>query len=145
MNEQNDLDATGAAAALGRAEQLKGSVERRSRWLVRYQLAYGAASLLMVLILGLLDGPENVMASVTLWVLVIIALSVYSARQPVAHRGMALTHGLMIGTWAVLYAAVLVPGVTVFRGEPAWWIPGAVAVSLPGFACAFWTARRTAR
>lgn len=145
MHELNGPDAAGAAAALGHTEQLRGSVDRRSRWLVRYQLGYGAASLLMVAALGLLHGPAGVVISGTCWVLVIAALSVYAVRQPVAHRGMALTHGVMIGTWGVLYAAVLIPGLTVFRDEPAWWLPGAVAVSLPGFVCALWTARRTGR
>jgi hypothetical protein len=50
----------------------------------------------------------------------------------------------MIGSWALVYLAVLLPGVTWFKGNPAWWLPGAVAVAVPSLLMARLTARRTA-
>ncbi|MFF2654504.1 hypothetical protein [Streptomyces sp. NPDC058045] len=135
----NEMD---PAAALAQAQQLKTSVDRRSHWVVRYQLAYGTVSFAMVLTLGLLRGPLGVGLSMGLWMSAILVLSVYAARQPVAHRGMAATHGVMIGVWAVLYGIVLGFGVAFFRGELVWWLPGAVLVALPGFGAAWVTARR---
>jgi hypothetical protein len=130
------------SAALARAEQLKTAVDQRSRWVVGYQMAYGTASLAMVLPLGLLSGPLGVAVSLAIWIPVIVALSVYAVRQPVAHRGMAVTHGVMIGTWATLYGIVLGVGIAFFPGDLAWWLPGAALVALPGFGAAYVTSRR---
>jgi uncharacterized membrane protein YjjP (DUF1212 family) len=135
----NELD---PAAALAQAQRLKRSVDRRSRWVVRYQLVYGTVSFAMVFALGLLKGPLGVAVSMAIWMPAIGVLSVYAARQPVAHRGMAVTHGVMIGIWAVLYGLVLGVGITFFRGDLAWWLPGAALVALPGFGAACVTARR---
>ncbi len=135
----NDLD---PAAALAQAERLKTMMNRHSRWVVRYQLMYGAASFVMILALGLLDAPLGVVVSMVIWLPATTALSVYAARQPVAYRGMAKTHGVMIGTWAVLYGIVLYPGIRFFPGNLAWWLPGAVLVAVPGFVTAYVTYRR---
>ncbi|MFI0357106.1 hypothetical protein [Actinomadura sp. 9N407] len=139
------MDNTSAAAALARAANLRASVEHGSRWLIRYQLVYGAAAFISVLLLGLISGPAGVAVSTGVWVVTIILLSVYAVRQPVAHRGMGLRHGIMIGSWALIYSAVLVPGITWFEGELAWWLPGAVAVAVPALLMAYLTARRAAR
>jgi hypothetical protein len=136
----NELD---PAAALEQAERLKASVDQRSRWMVRYQLAYGAAPFAMVLTLGLLGGRLGTVVSMAIWIPAIVALSVYAARQPVAHRGMAVTHGVMIGTWGALYGLVLGLGIAFFPGELTWWLPGAVLVAAPGFVAAYVTTRRT--
>ncbi|MEV5711875.1 hypothetical protein [Actinoallomurus sp. NPDC052274] len=137
--EMSELD---PSAALAQAEQLKAAVDRRSRWVVGYQLAYGTASLAMVLALGLLGGRLGTVVSLAIWVPVVVALSVYAAQQPVAHRGMAVTHGVMVGAWGVLYGAVLGVGIAFFPGDLAWWLPGAALVALPGFGAAYVTSRR---
>ncbi|MFE0720778.1 hypothetical protein ACFW4O_24490 [Streptomyces mutabilis] len=128
--------------ALAQAERLKKSVDRDSGWVIRYQLLYGATSFTQVLALGLLGGPLGVVVSTAVWVPLIVALSVYASRQPVAHRGMAATHGIMIGAWAALYGLVLGVGIAFFPSNVTWWLPGAALVSLPGFVAACVTSRR---
>jgi hypothetical protein len=49
---------------------------------------------------------------------------------------------MIMATWGLLYAAVLMGGMAWFRGEPVWWVPGAVVVSLPAFVGAVLEARR---
>ncbi len=137
-------DPMDATEALARAGALRSSVNQRSRWLIRYQLGYGGSAFVSVLLLGLFGGPAGVAASVGFWVIAIIALSVYAHRQPVAHRGMARSHGFMIAAWTLVYFAVLFPGVTWFEGDLAWWVPGAVAVAVPSLLAAYLTARRAA-
>ncbi|MFC6929384.1 hypothetical protein ACFQHO_02820 [Actinomadura yumaensis] len=77
-----ETDSMDAAEALARADGLRDAVNRRSRWLVRYQLAYGVTSFAMVLALGLFEGAAGVVVSMALWVPAIVALTVYAARQP---------------------------------------------------------------
>ncbi|KAB2350964.1 hypothetical protein [Actinomadura rudentiformis] len=141
MSERDGLTSAGAAAALARADELRASVRERGRWLVRFQLAYGAMSLVAVLMLGLVDWPAGIVISVAFWAVTLPPLIFYAVRQPVAHRGMARSHLVMMAAWTVLYLAVLMPG-TQMQGEPGWWVPGAVAVSLPGFVAAYLTSRR---
>ncbi|MFI6604501.1 tyrosine-type recombinase/integrase [Nonomuraea sp. NPDC050536] len=137
--ETNDLD---PAAALAQAERLKTMMNRHSRWVVYYQLMYGAASFAMVLALGLLEVPLGVIVSSVIWILAIAALSIFAARQPVSYRGMAKTHYVMIGTWTILYGIVLFLGLFLFPGDLAWWLPGAALVAAPGLVTAYVTYRR---
>ncbi|MEV4113815.1 hypothetical protein [Nonomuraea sp. NPDC049695] len=130
------------ADALTQAERIRTAVGRRSRWVIRYQLVYGTASLAMVLAFGLLDGWLRGAVSMAIWISVIAVLAVYAARQPIAHRGMALTHGVMIGAWAVLYGLVLGFGITFFPHDAAWWVAGAVLVASPGYVAAYVTSRK---
>ncbi|MBO2452921.1 hypothetical protein J4573_37925 [Actinomadura barringtoniae] len=139
MDDASDLT---PAAALARADELKAAVDERSRWLIRFQLGYGAMSLVMVLLLGLISWPAGIVVSMAFWVVTLTYLIIYAMRQPVTHRGMARSHGAMMAAWTVLYMAVLFAGLH-FQGEAAWWVPGAVVVSLPGFFSAYLTHRRT--
>ncbi|MFF4606986.1 hypothetical protein ACFY12_30170 [Streptomyces sp. NPDC001339] len=134
--------ASDAAAALARAQELSSKVRDSSRWYVWYQVIYGCASGLLVLAIGLLDHPYGVAIGITCWCLVIGGLSVYAARQRVSRRGFGRWHGGLIGTWALLYNAVLIPGCIWFPGVAAWWVPGALVVALPGLIGAYLEARR---
>lgn len=144
MDKHDDPTPADAAAALARADQLKISVDDRSGWLVRFQLGFAAMSLIMALLLGLLPRPAGIVASLAFMVITLPVLIFYAVRQPVAHRGMARSHLLMMAAWTVLYLATITSGLR-FPGEPAFWVPAAVIVSLPGFAGAYLTARRVHR
>ncbi|MFE7302471.1 hypothetical protein [Streptomyces sp. NPDC057579] len=131
-----------AAAALAQAEALGSTVRKSTKWYVRYQVLYGCAAGLFVLLIGLVKAPYGPVIGGVLWVAAISGLSVYAARQRVARRGFGVRHGILIGAWGVLYAAVLVPGDIFFRGAPAWWVPGAVVVALPGLIGGYLEARQ---
>ncbi|ANZ16999.1 hypothetical protein ACH4YO_37160 [Streptomyces noursei] len=131
-----------AAAALARAQELSSMVRKRTAWYVRYQVVYGCAAGLLVLVIGLVKAPFGPAIGSGGWVATIAALSVYAARQPVARRGFGRWHGILIGTWALLYSAVLWLGLVFFRGDASWWVPGAVVVSLPGLIGGYLEARK---
>ncbi|MFD8330529.1 hypothetical protein ACF082_18460 [Streptomyces lydicus] len=131
-----------AAAALARAQELSSTVREGAKWYVRYQVIYGCAAAVVVLAIGLLGHPYGVAIGVGFWGVVVAGLSVYSARQHVARRGFGRWHAGMIFAWALLYAAVLVPGTIWFQGAVAWWLPGALVVALPGLIGGYMEARR---
>ncbi|MEU4408716.1 hypothetical protein AB0F88_29725 [Streptosporangium sp. NPDC023963] len=128
--------------ALARARELDALVRNRSRWYSRYLLLFGVATLVMVPALGFASGVLAVAVSTTIWMAFVAALIVYAARQPVNPRGYGVRHIVIMATWGVLYLGVLLCGVVWFFGEPAWWLPGAVLVSLPPFVGAYLEARR---
>ncbi|TJZ52779.1 hypothetical protein FCH28_16445 [Streptomyces piniterrae] len=131
-----------AAAALARARELGSTVRNGSKWSVRYQVAYGCAAAVSMLAIGLLSHPYNVAFGIGFWILALTGLSVYAARQPVARRGFTRWNNGLIMAWALLFFAVLFPGITWFRGVEAWWVPGAMLVALPGLIGGYLEARR---
>lgn len=142
MSEHVPSNPIDAATALARAQELDSAVRSGSRWFVRYQVLYGIAAAVTVATLGLLSYPVGVAIATTFWLVTIAALSVYAIRQPVSRHGLGRRHQLMILVWTLLYIAVLFPGTRWFSGEPAWWLPGAVVVALPGLVGAYLAARR---
>ncbi|MGC5010847.1 hypothetical protein ACLQ2R_08800 [Streptosporangium sp. DT93] len=130
------------AEALARAGELDTLVRRRSRWYVRYLLVFGVSALALVLVLGFTSTVTPKMVSTGLWLALVAVLTVHAVRQPVIRRGFGVRHTVIIVTWGVLYAGVLLAGSAWFQGEPAWWVPGAVVVSLPAFVGAYLEARR---
>ncbi|MFE6687200.1 hypothetical protein ACFVFQ_12050 [Streptomyces sp. NPDC057743] len=137
-----DYASNDAAAALARAAQLGSTVRKGTRWYVRYQFVFGGVTGLAVFAIGVLKAPYGVAVGTGLLVAVVSWLSVYAARQPVSRRGFGIRHGIMIGTWGLLYAAVLALGIIFFPGVAAWWVPGAVVVALPGLIGGYLEARR---
>ncbi|MEW1656840.1 hypothetical protein [Streptomyces sp. NPDC093707] len=131
-----------AAAALARAAQLGATVRKRSRWFVWYQVVFGCVAAVIVLVAGLVQAPYGAQLSGGLGAALAAGLAVYAARQPVARRGFAVRHSIFMGAWVLLYLAVLLPGAILFHGNAAWWVPGAVVVSLPGLIGGYLEARK---
>ncbi|WP_406478783.1 hypothetical protein [Streptomyces platensis] len=131
-----------AAAALARVQELDSTVRRGSKWYVRYQVIYGCAAAVMVLCIGLLPSPHGVAIGIGGWSATVAGLSVYAVRQRVSRRGFGRRHVGLIMVWALLYLAVLFPGVTWHQGAASWWVPGAVVVALPGLIGGYLEARR---
>ncbi|MGG2465936.1 hypothetical protein ACO0M4_40285 [Streptomyces sp. RGM 3693] len=137
-----EFAASDAAAALAQAEALGSRVRKSTKWYVRYQVLYGFAAGLLVLFIGLVKAPYGVAIGSVLWVAAVSGLSIYAARQRVARRGFGVHRDILIVTWGLLYAAVLVPGMMFFQGVAAWWVPGAVVVALPGLIGGYLEARQ---
>ncbi|MFF2548040.1 hypothetical protein ACFVUY_36510 [Kitasatospora sp. NPDC058063] len=125
-------EAESAAQALTEAERLGRAVKDDSAWQGRYSLVFSCASAAAVLGLGAFPTKVAALTVTGLWVAFVAGISAWSARRPVSARGFGTRHVTMIVCWALVYVAVLVPGLAVFRGQMAWWVPGAVAVALPG-------------
>ncbi|MFG2286450.1 hypothetical protein ACGFOU_10365 [Streptomyces sp. NPDC048595] len=131
-----------AAAALARAQELRSTVKDSAKWYVRYQVIYGCASAVLVLAIGLLGRPYGVALGIGFWCTVLAGLSAYAARQRVARLGFGRWHSGLIIAWALLYGAVLAPGMIWFQDAAAWWVAGALAVALPGLIGGYLEARR---
>ncbi|MFE4018525.1 hypothetical protein [Streptomyces sp. NPDC059101] len=147
MNDEGGIDmgeyaSSDAAATLARAEELGSVVRRGTRWFAWYQVVFGCGAGLQLLIVGLLKPPYAASFSGVVFGAVMAGLGVYAGRQPVVRRGFGKRIAITVGAWALLYAAVLVPGFICFQGAAAWWMPGAVAVALPGLIGGYLEARR---
>ena len=119
-----------AASALRRHRRIDQTVRARSGWYRRYLLIFGAGSVLTALLVGLAPFPGSTVGTVV-WVCLCAGLEEWSRRQPVSRSGKSRRHRWVIATWALAWAAVVVPGSVWFRGNPAWWVPGALVMALP--------------
>ncbi|MFZ0122349.1 MAG: hypothetical protein WAL99_23480 [Pseudonocardiaceae bacterium] len=124
-------------AALAHAEWLGRRVTDRSRWYGQFLVAFGAVVMVVTPLWGLVTSGAAAVVLNIAWVVFIMAIPIYVRRQPVAGRGMGRRYVVVIGVWAVIYAAVLVPGFAVFPHNPAWWIPGGLAAALPFYIGAY--------
>ncbi|MFJ8011389.1 hypothetical protein [Streptomyces sp. NPDC096339] len=126
------MDGTGSTAgALGRAAELERAALRRSDWYGRYLAVFGGSQLFMVPMALLWRGPVAGAVFAVAQALIVGGLSVYAARQRVMRRGFGLRHGVIIGTWGLLFAATVVLGVNVFTGDAAFAAAGALVCALP--------------
>ncbi|MDP3949355.1 hypothetical protein [Microbacterium sp.] len=72
----------------------------------------------------------------------LLALSVgFLPGARIATRGFGLRWGLTLGTWGLVFGAVLGFGIPFFSGELWFWIPGAIASAAPLAIGAVWEAR----
>ncbi|GGU48050.1 hypothetical protein GCM10010211_10270 [Streptomyces albospinus] len=140
--DMGEYASSDASAALARAEELGSVVRRGTRWFAWYQVVFGCGAGLQLLIVGLLKPAYAASFSGVVFGAVMAGLWVYVGRQPVVRRGFGTRIAIMVGAWALLYAAVLVPGFIWFQGVAGWWMPGAVAVALPGLIGGYLEARR---
>jgi hypothetical protein len=132
----------GAAEALQQARQLGATVRVGSRWYLRYLLSYAGLSAALVLSIGLSGGAAGALIATGLFLALTGILSAWALRQRVWSRGASRRHVLMMIAWGLLYGLVLAAGLGWFRGNLAWWLPGAVAVALPPLAGALAEARQ---
>ncbi|ARF58290.1 hypothetical protein [Streptomyces gilvosporeus] len=133
-----------ARETLGRAAELEKQVRARSGWYVRYLWMFAAWQLLLVPAVLLWHGPAASIGASVGNVLVVMALSAYAARQRVVRRGFALTHGIVMASWAVLYVLALVLGEAAFTDSPVFAAVAAVACALPLVTGALLERRRAA-
>ncbi|MFI1204626.1 hypothetical protein ACH4VR_35250 [Streptomyces sp. NPDC020883] len=131
-----------AAAALARAAELGATVRRSSKWFVWYQVVFGCATGMQMLAAGLLKAPYGASFGGVILGSALAALGVYAGRRPVVRQGYGRRMATMMGAWGLLYGAVFIPGLICFQGVATWWVPGAVAVSLPGLIGGYLEARR---
>ncbi|MFD9480502.1 MULTISPECIES: hypothetical protein [Streptomyces] len=130
-----------AVGALGRAAGLEQAARRRSGWYARYLWAFAAGQLVLVPMAVLGRGPVSVVVLGVANVLLVTGLSVYAARQQVVRRGFGVKHGVLVGSWAVVFALVVVLGFTVFGRSVPFAVGAALACALP-LAVGAWTETR---
>lgn len=121
-----------ARAALAAADR---SAERMRTQTIAVRVAmagFAAASLIGLLILGLVPAPGGVIGGTVFIVGASIALAVVGASAKARTAGFTRRYLLTIGIWAVFYVAAVVIGATLLPGVASFWIPAAVLSALPG-------------
>ncbi|WP_404960698.1 hypothetical protein [Streptomyces sp. 147326] len=132
-----------AAGALGRAAGMEKAARARSGWYARYLWAFAAGQLVLVPVAVLGRGPVAVTVMGVINVLLVSGLSVYAARQRVVRRGFGVKHGVLIGSWATVFALMVLLGTTVFGRSVPFAAGAALACALP-LALGAWTEMRGA-
>ncbi|GAA2630610.1 MULTISPECIES: hypothetical protein [Streptomyces] len=132
-----------AVGALGRAAGLERAARQRSGWYARYLWAFAAGQLVLVPIAVLWHGPVSAVVFAVTNALLVTGLSVYAARQRVMRRGFGVKHGVMMGSWATVFALTITVGTAVFGHGVPFAAVGALACALAP-AVGAWTEMRGA-
>jgi hypothetical protein len=93
-----------------------------------YLIAYALGSVAIALGFAAL-GPKYGAALLTpLWVIFIVLISLYAARQQLP--GLLRLHAVMLVTWAVIWMTALLGSIPMQQAR-WWWIAAGVAMALP--------------
>ncbi|MFG2994719.1 hypothetical protein ACGFZK_36390 [Streptomyces sp. NPDC048257] len=136
-------EAAKAVGALGRAAGLEKAARRRSGWYARYLWAFAAGQLVLVPMAVLWHGPASAVVFGVTNALLVTGLSLYAARQRVVRRGFGVKHGVLVGSWAVVFALTITIGTAVFGHGVPFAAAGALVCALPP-AVGAWTETRGA-
>ncbi|MER6255930.1 hypothetical protein ABT224_31725 [Streptomyces sp. NPDC001584] len=136
-------DAAKAVGALGRAAGQEQAARRRSGWYARYLWAFAAGQLVLVPIAVLWRGPVSAAVFAVTNALLVTGLSVYAARQRVVRRGFGVKHGVLVGSWAAVFALSITLGTAAFGHGVPFAAAAALACALPP-AVGAWTETRDA-
>ncbi|MQA85285.1 MAG: hypothetical protein GEV03_11825 [Streptosporangiales bacterium] len=142
MTEQQRTDEP-AADALTWADRFDDLVRRRSRWYVRFLLVFGFVALVGTAVPGLVSSGWAGAVFAAVFGSFGVATALAARREPAATHGYLLRHAVILTVWTILFLTVVSVGVVVFPEEPGWWLPGAVAASLPFFVGAYLETRRS--
>ncbi|MCF3103201.1 hypothetical protein IPZ58_16670 [Streptomyces roseoverticillatus] len=117
--------------ALGRAADVEKAARARSGWYARYLWAFAAGQLILVPIAVLWHGFASAMAFGLVNTFLVTGLSVYAARQRVVRRGFGVKHGVVVGSWAIVFVLTVTLGNAVFANSPAFAAVAALGCALP--------------
>jgi hypothetical protein len=114
---------TSAAAAIRGAGQ-----NRHAQWLT----GMATASFMYLVGMGIADAdPEVLVVSLGFAAAVAVLCLTLLPTAPVAKSGMKRRWLWSLVTWGLLLAVAMPVGLLVFRAEPLFWAPAALAVALP--------------
>ncbi|HVK45596.1 MAG TPA: hypothetical protein VM429_11910 [Micropruina sp.] len=128
--------------ALTQADALAQNTQRSARWLVRYYLAFGVASVLMSVGVGLLQGGVWLAVLMVIWFGLIVAISIYAARQQTMVRGGGRIHAGVMIAWTVFWVITVSIGASNDLPWP-WWLAGGLGMLAACLGGAWVVARRT--
>ncbi len=132
-----------AATALRRAAELSAATRRAGRWYATYLTIFALATFAMCIGFGLIGGRWGAIVLTPIWVLLVVALSIWAAHQRSAVTGMGRIHASVIGSWTVAWGVTVFVGGFVFPHTMAWWILGGVLTAIPPVIGVVAVARRT--
>ncbi|MFT4295515.1 MAG: hypothetical protein QM582_08890 [Micropruina sp.] len=134
------MEPTNYQLALAHADELAGQGGRSARWLARYYLVFGVASLLIAVAFGVLSGLVWTIVLTVLWAALITGISIYAGRQRTMVRGGGRVHAWVMTVWTLLWAGTVVIGSS-YRMPWPWWLAGGLAL-LATCAVGSWTVLR---
>ncbi|WP_150255037.1 hypothetical protein [Nocardiopsis deserti] len=133
-----------ALDALERAETVGTRVRSRGGWYMVFSALFAASTFGLTVVIGLFPSPVSLVAATTGFMVILTALLVFAARQPVSPRRFGALHGLAVFGWATVYGVTLFVGIRFFPGDPVWWVSGAALGAVPPLV-AGWLAIRKGR
>ena len=136
------MEPTNYQLALSQADELALRGRRSARWLARYYVVFGFASLLIAPAFGTLHGLAWTVTLSLLWAALIVGITLYAARQRTMVRGGARIHGWVMAVWTLVWVATVVIGSSFELAWP-WWLAGGVAMLCTCMAGAWAVLRRT--
>lgn len=132
-----------ARQALSGAAELQDRVRRQTRQYGYAAFLAGLGVLAATLGVAAVQDDPTTRGGMTMIVFGIAGAMIIfaSTRRALPRRFLAMHLVIIVGGIALLHTLTLTLGITVFAGQWAWWIAGAVASALPAFAVAFLTLR----
>jgi hypothetical protein len=135
------LSPTSAAVALANADRSAAAVRHRGSWAAWYFLTYAVATMVFLPAMGLSTGHWSLFVTAA-WTGFVLAAAAYAYRQRVLRRGSRRLYLATTGAWAFLWLSAMVVGESVAAGQPWYWVPAGLAVSLPLFVATRLVSRR---
>ncbi|QJW35336.1 hypothetical protein [Cellulosimicrobium protaetiae] len=133
-----------ASSALAHAARLAASTRTRGwRWVRLYLTGWAAASVGLVLTLGL-GGQVGFVVGMSAWAVIVTAGVTWAARQGSMAAGTRRRLFLGAGGWAAVYGVTLFVGLDRFAGDVAFWLPAALLSTAPLLLAAWLPAPREA-
>ena len=117
--------------ALEQAQTMDAKIRPKGRWYAVYCFGYGLASLIGLLVMGVPGTVLGMVVGSCVLAAMIVGLSFYQLGQPVKPLGYGKLHVWGISLWGAVYSLTLVVGMTLFQGDPAWWVPMALLSAVP--------------
>lgn len=121
------MEPTNYQLALAHIEELALRAHRSARWLARYYVIFGVASLLIAPAFGVLHGAAWTIVLTALWGLLILGISLYAAKQRTMVRDGARIHGWVMAVWALVWVLTVVLG-SIYELAWPWRLGGGIAM-----------------
>lgn len=131
-----------AREALALAQEVESRARSGGGWYMGFGIAFGVASFLLTLTIGLYPAPWAMGLAMGLFGVFLTALITWAVTRAVVPRGFGWLHGAGMGVWGLVYGLVLALGIRYFPQDPSWWVPGAVVTALPLLVTGYLALRR---
>ena len=121
-----------AADYLATDERMAAAVRAGALRYVGWLLAFAALNVMYLTALGLHteDGPVGWLTVAYLLCTAGLTVSFLSGAR-LTSRGFDRRFVRALGVWGAVFAVVLVVGLLVFRGQPAFWLPASLVCAVP--------------
>ncbi len=124
------MDIENAEQNLRDAERISARARQAGQWYCRFLIAYAIASFLLAIGFALVGPRWGALLITPLWMIFVVAISVYAARQRAAIRGLTRIHTLMILGWSIAWVLTLSLSFPLHQAW-WWWLLGGLLMATP--------------